>query len=63
MEKRGFYLRKGKDDKIQLFINIEQFKKYLEDNSKGLAWLKFTIYKNKNEDFGYNIKLNDTDHE
>jgi hypothetical protein len=63
MEKRGFYIRKGKDDKIHLFINVEQFKKYLEENSSGKEWLKFTIYKNKNEDFGFNIKLNTNDFE
>jgi hypothetical protein len=63
MKNRGFYVRKAKDDKLQLFINIEQFKRFLDENSKSLEWLKFTIYKNKSETFGYNIKLSNNEFE
>jgi hypothetical protein len=63
MKNRGFYIRKEKDEKINLFINVEQFKQFIEENRNSKEWLKFTIYKNSNKNFGYNIKLNTSEHE
>lgn len=58
MEKRGFYIKKDSESgETLLFIEVEQFKKYLEANSNGKSWLKFKIFKSKNESFGLNIKL------
>lgn len=63
MKERGIYLRKYNDEKVTMFVNVEQFKLYLDANSKGKEWVKFTIYKNQKEKFGYNIKLNENGHE
>ena len=62
MKNRGFYLKENKGQKLDLYINIEQFKQFLDDNADGLEWLKFTIYKNDNINSGFthNIKLNKT---
>lgn len=60
MEKRGFYVNKVDQGQLALFINIEQFKQYLEQQSKeGLNWLRFDIFENKpGAKLSHNIKQN-----
>jgi hypothetical protein len=69
MKNRGFYVNssQGQDpEKINLFIQIDQFISYLQDQkSKGLDWIKFDIYKNRpGSKLSHNIKqINAKDHE
>ena len=57
MKNRGFYIKQDKDKNVfYLFINKEQFKVFLDEQSED--WQKFIIYENKdiNSKFSHNIK-------
>lgn len=59
MDQRGFYVKIcPKTQKIFLFVNFEQFARYIELNGSA-QWNKFVIYENddKSGKYSHNIKL------
>ncbi len=59
MDQRGFYVKNcPKTRKIFLFVNFEQFARYIQLNGS-TEWNKFIIYENddKSGKYSHNIKL------
>jgi len=60
MNKRGYYIKKSKvDQSLYLFIELNDFIKYVKEN-KGLNdWVKFRIFEREkiSEQFSHNMEL------
>lgn len=60
MEKRGYYIKKSKvDSSLFLFIELNDFVKYIKENKGANEWLKFRIFEREkiDEKFSHNMEL------
>ena len=62
MNKRGYYIKKSKvDQSLFLFIELNDFIRYLKDNVKdeGNTWVKFRIFEREkpNEQFSHDMQI------
>ena len=62
MNKRGYYIKKSKiDNSIFLYIEFNDFIKYVKDNIKDetISWVKFRIFEREkeSEQFSHNMEI------